>query len=313
MQTITLGRTGLTVTVMGLGGGGASGLGKSLGFDEDHCIGIVRRAIEKGVNFIDTAEAYGTEHFIGKAIADVSRESLVLSTKKTTGSKDGRVTAEDVEKSLDASLQRLGTDYIDVYHLHGVLPEDYENLTAELVPALQKQQQKGKVRFLGITEFFMRDTDHRMLQRALQDDVWDVMMVSFNIINPSARKTIFPLTREKNVGTLIMFAVRKALSQPEYLKEVVGKLVEEGLIDGGTLDPADPLGFLVREGAASSIPDAAYRFCRHELGTDVILSGTSSLEHLEANVASLNRGPLPGQDLARLADLFEKVDTVTGG
>ena len=69
-----------------------------------------------------------------------------------------------------------------------------------------------KLRFIGITEGFNSDSGHDMLQRALQDDVWDVMMVGFNILNQSARERVFPTAMEKNVGILIMFAVRRALS-----------------------------------------------------------------------------------------------------
>jgi len=74
----------------------------------------------------------------------------------------------------------------------------------------------------------------------------------------------------------------------------------------------DSLDFLIREGGASSLPDAAYRFCRHEPGVDVVLSGTGSLEHLESNVASLSAPPLPEEDLARLRRIFASVDQVSG-
>ena len=69
-------------------------------------------------------------------------------------------------------------------------------------------------------------------------------MVGFNLLNPSARQRVFPQTREKDVGTLIMFAVREALSRPDELKKVVGELIERGEVDAGAVDAADPLGFL---------------------------------------------------------------------
>ncbi|MFX1590676.1 MAG: aldo/keto reductase, partial [Promethearchaeota archaeon] len=109
--------------------------------------------------------------------------------------------------------------------LHGVILEDYDYLFSEIVPILQELRDDGKIRFIGITERFDFDTQHKMLQRALQDDVWDIMMVGFNILNQSARELIFPETIKKNIGVLIMFAVRLALSNPERLKEVIKELI----------------------------------------------------------------------------------------
>ncbi|HSQ39751.1 MAG TPA: hypothetical protein VLM78_06295 [Anaerolineales bacterium] len=85
----------------------------------------------------------------------------------------------------------------------------------------------------------------------------------------------------------------------------------------GQLDPDDvamddPLGFVVREGSAISLPDAAYRFCRDEPGTHVILSGTGNLEHLRANIASFYRPALPADVRQRLVTLFARSDSVTG-
>src|SRR6187402_2472706 len=113
MQQVVLGRTGLEVSVMGLGGGGDSRLGVEAGSAE--ATRLVRLALDRGVNFIDTAEAYGTEEVIGRALAGVRRSDVVLSTKKTTFGQ-GPLQPGAVVASLEASLKRLRTDYVDVYH-----------------------------------------------------------------------------------------------------------------------------------------------------------------------------------------------------
>jgi aryl-alcohol dehydrogenase-like predicted oxidoreductase len=295
---------------MGLGCGGPSRVGKNTGKTEAESVSVVRQALDAGVNFIDTAEAYGTEEIIGQAIKGLDRSSLVLSTKKRTRQ---RMTPQDVRESLEASLRRLGTDYVDVYHLHGVVLKDYDYLLAEIVPAMQRLRDQGKLRFLGITELFGPDPQHAMLQRALQDDVWDVMMVGFNLLNQSARERVFARTIEKDIGVLIMFAVRRALSRPERLAEVIEELIEKGQLDPAEVDREDPLGFVVHEGGAVSVMDAAYRFCRYEPGTHVILSGTGNPDHLRANVESFYRPPLPVEDRRRLEHIFRQVDSVSGG
>jgi aryl-alcohol dehydrogenase-like predicted oxidoreductase len=295
---------------MGAGCGGPSRAGQNTGRTTEESVALVREALDSGINFVDTAEGYRTEEIVGQAINGIDRGSIVLSTKKSTS---GSITSEDVKKSLDESLKRLGTDYIDVYHLHGVLLQDYDYLVSAVVPTLQQLREQGKIRFLGITERFGPDPQHAMLQKALQDDVWDIMMVGFNILNQSARERVFAKAMQKNIGILIMFAVRRALSRPERLRETIQELIENGQLSAGDIDEDDPLGFLIHEGGAVSVVDAAYRFCRYEPGTNVILSGTGNREHLWANLESFSRPPLPQRDLEKLKYIFRRVDSVSGG
>ncbi len=109
-----------------------------------------------------------------------------------------------------------------------------------------------------------------------------------------------------------MFAVRKALSDPTRLKQVIAELVEAGHLDPADIDREDPLGFLVQQGHAVSIPDAAYRFCRDEPGTHVVISGTGDPDHLRQNIESFSRPPLPAPVTQRLIRVFRDVDTVSG-
>ena len=311
MDYTTLGRTHLRVSVLGLGGGGPSRLGQSAGRTEDESVAVVRRAMELGVNFFDTAESYRTEAIVGRAVRDVGRDGVVICTKKSIGH-DGRVvTPAELRAGLEASLRRLGTDHVDVYHLHGVLPHQYDEARDRLVPEMIRQREAGRIRFLGITERFVPDPGHGTLSRAVADGCWDVMMVGFNLLNQSARQRVLAAAMEQDIGILVMFAVRKALSRPERLVEVVGELLDQGLVDASGVDRADPLGFLVRDGAAASVPDAAYRFCRDESGVHVVLSGTGDLGHLEANVESILAAPLPGDVRRRLEAMFAGVDNVS--
>lgn len=314
MDFVTLGRTGLRASVAGLGCGGPSRLGQQTGNTETESIAVVRQALDLGINFIDTAEAYGTEPMVGRALADVPREQVILSTKKGIRRDGQLISADELRAGLEGSLQRLGADYVDVYHLHAVTAEDYSYARTELAPMLKQLQSEGKVRFLGITERFHADTDHSMADLALDDDLWDVMMIGFNILNQSARTRVFPRTLAQEVGVLCMFAVRRALSRPERLREILTDLAEQGRIDSDRFDWSGPLDFLLHgDGAAASIMDAAYRFCRYEPGMHVVLTGTGNRQHLIDNVTSLLRPPLPAEQRAHLMDLFAGVDNVSGG
>ncbi len=311
MEFVTLGRTGLEVSVAGLGCGGHSRLGLATGKDEKHAAGIVTAALDLGINFIDTARAYGTERAVGAAIKG-RRDQVILSSKASPGWGDERLSAAGLRESLEKSLVRLGTDCIDVFHLHGVTAAQYPHCVAELVPELKRQRDAGKIRFLGITERFVSDTSHEMLAAALPDDHFDVVMVGHNLLNPSARKRVFPLTMQKQVGTLIMFAVRRALTHPDAARSVLEQLTEAGQVAAADTDAQAPLAFLVDHPEVASLIEAAYRFCRHEAGAHVVLTGTGSVAHLEENVAAILAPPLPPDLTNRLEQIFGRVDSVSG-
>ncbi|MEE2996396.1 MAG: aldo/keto reductase [Pseudomonadota bacterium] len=300
MEYTTLGRTGLNVSVAGLGCGGNSKIGQGKGKSRDESVRLVRRALDLGVNFLDTAEAYGTESVVGEAIRSVPRDRVVVSTKFHAGD----VSRDRLSHAVDSSLRELGTDYIDVFHLHGVKPAEYDHAIAELVPVLLRARDAGKIRFLGITETSPNDHGHTMLQRAVNDGCWDVMMLGFNMMHQVARSAVLPRTVECGIGTLMMFVVRNIFSVPGRLHATIKDLAAAGKVPYRLGDTDDPLGFLVYEGGADSVIDAAYRYVRHEPGVDVVLFGTSRIGHLESNIESILKAPLPQKDTAMLAELF---------
>jgi len=304
MQYTTLGRTGLKVSVAGLGTGGFSKLGLGTGKSEDHAVGIIRAALDVGVNLIDTAAVYGTEDVVGKALRGVDRDSVVVCTKASKPAGDKQFDVGKILESLDGSLKRLGVEYVDVFQLHAVPPAAYEHVRNEIAPALLRQKAKGKFRFLGVTETAPNDPEQLMLNQAMRDPAWDTAMVAFHLMDQVARQQVFPLTRANRIGTLMMFAVRSIFARPAQLAETMKDLAADGLVPAWLAESEHPLDFLVHEGGASSLTDAAYRYVRHEPGVDVVLFGTGDAGHLRSNVESILKPPLPEADRAKLADLF---------
>jgi len=313
MEYTTLGRTGLKASVAGLGCGGPSRLGLRNGAQgEKSAVALVRQALDLGINFLDTAESYGTESVVGKAIAGVARDRFIISTKKALPSPHHSGIEGEVKKGLEQSLRLLGTDYIDVYHLHGVEPKDYGFARERLMPVMRRLREQGKIRFIGVTEGFVQDPSHQMLQQGLREDLWDVVMVGFNLLNPSARGSVFPMTREKRVGVLNMFAVRRALSQAGRLKGILRDLMHDGVIPENAVNAEDLIDFMLRESDATTLPEIAYRFCRHERDVHLVLTGTGKPEHLKANVESILKPPLPKSVLQKLEEVFGDLDHLTG-
>jgi aryl-alcohol dehydrogenase-like predicted oxidoreductase len=308
MQYTTLGRTGLRVSVAGLGCGGFSRLGSASGKSEAESVALVRQAIEVGINFLDTAASYGTEAIVGKAIRGLPRDRVVVATKAQIR-QDGRLcSAREVIDSLDHSLRMLGTDHVDLFQLHGVPPAAYDH-AMQLVPALLAEQAKGKFRHLGITETAPNDPSHLMLQRAVQDGCWQVVMLAFHMLNQNARDSVLPRTREHRVGTLLMFVVRSLFSVPGRLAATMRQLAAEGRVPAWLAEREQPLDFLIHADTTSVI-DAAYRYVRHEPGADVVLFGTGDVAHLKSNVGSILKPPLPAADVAQLTALFGALEGI---
>lgn len=304
MDYTTLGKTGLRVSVAGLGCGGNSRLGLGAGKSVSEAAKVVRTAVDLGVTYFDTARNYGTEPVINAAIKDMRRDSVVISTKSTIRSDGVRISADQLIANLDHSLKQLGTDYVDVYMLHGVAPVDYDYALETLAPAILKERDKGKFRHLGITETAPRDPTQEMLKRAVTEPCWEVAMLAYHMMNQNARTHVFPKTRENGVGTLIMFVVRNIFSRPGLLEKTVQELVRDGALPADLPNQDDPLGFLVHDGGAAGIIDAAYRFVRHQPGVDVVLFGTGNPDHLQSNIDSILKPPLPDADVGKLHALF---------
>jgi aryl-alcohol dehydrogenase-like predicted oxidoreductase len=304
MQYTTLGRTGLKVSVAGLGCGGFSKLGLGTGQSADHAIGIIRQALDLGITLLDTAAVYGTEDVVGAALRGVPRDSVVICTKASKPAGDAAFSVDKVVASLDGSLQRLGLDYVDVFQLHAVPPAAYDHVRTVIAPALLKERERGKFRFLGITETAPNDPEQHMLNRAMRDDCWDTAMAAFNLMDQVARTQVFPHTMANRIGTLMMFAVRSIFARPAQLAATMRELAAAGLVPAALAESDTPLDFLIHPGGASSVTDAAYRYVRHEPGVDVVLFGTGDADHLRTNIQSILKPPLPEADRAKLQELF---------
>ena len=311
MEKTILGRTNLDVSAAGLGGGGFSRLGMEQ-FGVGHAAGLIRSAYEKGVSFFDTAMAYGTEPAFKEGLSGLPRASYVLSTKFTYTDEKGNIAPpQSLTECLENSLERLGTDYIDIYHLHGVRETDHKQVCETFIPEMIKAKEQGKIRFCGITERFFTDTSHKMLTEVLPNDFFDVIMTGYNMLNPSAAETVLPLAAAHNTGVLCMFAVRSALHDPKALIKCIDDIIAHGQGDEELLRKDGMLEFITESGAAKTIMEAAYRFCRHTQGIHVTLTGTKNADHLAENLESIMMPELPAGILDKLRNLFGEVDCIS--
>lgn len=168
----------------GWGAAGSASWGWRLGKSEAHAISIIHQPIDLGINFFDTASAYGTEAILGKAIKAVRREDVAIATKAPFAVSSGRAAPETIVASLDNSLRQLDADYVDIYQLHGVPPAACDHARNLLAPVLLREKEKGKFRHLGISETAPHDPRHEMIGRAAGNGLWEVVMVGRGSAGP---------------------------------------------------------------------------------------------------------------------------------
>jgi L-galactose dehydrogenase len=309
MQYRTLGRTDLHVSLVSLGSGGPSRLGQGSGVSEPEAHRLVRRALELGINFIDTAAGYGvSEAILGRALGGLPHDACWIATKFSP--LDGDQVKNDpaeLRRSLDRSLERLGREAIDLFQLHGVIPTAYREVMDRFYPEMERAREAGKVRFLGITERFFADPSHEMLRMALTDNKFETIMLKYGILNQAAAHEVLPMAAARNVGVINMASVRVKLSDPAQLEALIADWKAGGKIPASALPDRDPLGFLVH-GEVDSVVSAGYRFAAASEAISTVLTGTANRAHLKSNVEAILGQPLAASDAARLQGLFGQLD-----
>ncbi len=190
MEKIRLGKTNLMVSKLGFGGIPIQRL------SEDDAVAVVRRCLDLGITFIDTANGYTTsEERIGKAIAG-RQEKPILATKS------GARTREGVESHLKLSLERLGVETIDLYQFHGI--NDSRSLEMVLDPkgpmgVVEEAKKAGRVKHIGITSHSMD-----VAKEAVRTDQFESLMFPFNFITCEPADELLPLCRKHDVGFIAM-------------------------------------------------------------------------------------------------------------
>ena len=292
MDYVPLSKSGLTCSVIGLGGGSSSRFGLVKGGTKSDALRLIGAALDHGITFFDGAGTTGgIEELLAEGLGS-RRSDVILSTKVHLGPEAGSgrsankasswiarrlgtaCSAATLRRRVERTLQALRTDHIDLLNLHAVSPIQYRHLGSKILPELHRLKAEGKVRAIGITEAFLSDPRHQMLEEATADGYFDAIMVGFNAHNHGASRVVLPRANQAGTGAIGMFVLRGLLNEP-----VAARLLEEA--------------------GVSSLSELAFRFARDE-GLDVVLTGTGNIEHLQQNIAAALSPPLPASVLERL-------------
>lgn len=322
MEYRVLGRTGLGVSVLGFGCGDVGGLMvRGAPVERERA---VARAIEAGINYFDTAPSYGagqSETHLG-AVLRALRARVYVGTKVRLGAADMKDPASAVTQSLEASLERLGRDSVDLFQLHNPLTPQRggAGLTAAdvldgVIPALEKLREQGKTRFYGITAL----GDTAALHEVVGSGRFHTAQVCYNMLNPSAGLEVhagFPAqdfrrliarTHARGIGVIVIRVLAAGALSGTAARHPVGVPSVEPIATGpdyaADVRRAQTLRPLVDEGHATSLAEASLRFAISHPDVSTVLLGYSDLQQLEDAVAAVTKGPLTQPALERLATL----------
>jgi aryl-alcohol dehydrogenase-like predicted oxidoreductase len=312
MQTRTLGRSGPTVSALGLG---CMGMSEFYGAgDDDESIAVIHRALELGVNFLDTADVYGphtNEVLVGRAIAD-RREEVFLATKfgsvrdpANPSHRGVNGKPEYVKKACEDSLQRLGVDHIDLYYQHRV---DVDTPIEETVGAMAELVEQGKVRYLGLSE-----AAPETLRRANAVHQITALQTEYSLWARDPEAEILPTCRELGIGFVAYAPLGRGFLTGQI--KTVDDLAENDFrrndprFQGENLQRNLDLVAKVEELAAGKGVTPAQLAVAWVLaqGDDIVaIPGTKRRTRLEENVAG-GDVELTADDLAQIADALPKV------
>ena len=277
MEYRKLGQTDLSLSVVGFG---TATLGNIFGdIDAGEAIRAVHFAIESGINFFDSSPYYGTtlsETRLGEALAG-RRERVILATKcGRYGFDDFDFSAKRVIASIDESLQRLHTDYIDLFQIHDVEFGDVQQVIHETLPALRQLQQQGKARYIGVTGY-----PPRLLRRIAEAMPVDSILTycHYNLLNTDMDAVLTAFARERGIGLINASGL------------CMGLLTEDG--------PPDwhPAPKQVRNAAkeaaefcrlhGADLPEVALRFCLDHPYVSSTLIGMATKSQVETGLKLL--------------------------
>ena len=201
MEYIELGKTGMKVSTIGIGAWQASGKSWGQDVEDDKIVGALIRANELGINFIDTAEAYGDGHsetVVARAIKEIGRDNVVVATKVH----GGHLHADDLVKAAENSAARLGVKEIDLYQVHW--PDPWEQVPLrETMKAMESLYDRGLIRAVGVSNFSVRDLKEAREHLSHVDIASD--QVRYNMVQREVEEEVLPYCRREGI-TLIAWS-----------------------------------------------------------------------------------------------------------
>jgi aryl-alcohol dehydrogenase-like predicted oxidoreductase len=228
MQTVKFGKTGMAITPIGFGAWAIGGGGWAAAWgpqDDDEAVGAIRRAVELGVNWVDTAAVYGlghSEELVAQALKSVPESERPYVFTKCSLVWDGGgdisnvLEKNSVKRECEESLRRLQTDVIDLYQIHWPRPDEY---IEEGWEAMAELKDEGKVRHIGVSNF-----DVSQMERIGEIAPVETLQPPYNMLNRGVEEEILPYCGENDIGVIVYSPMRSGLLTGKMTPERVANL-----------------------------------------------------------------------------------------
>jgi aryl-alcohol dehydrogenase-like predicted oxidoreductase len=289
MDKRQLGKKDMHVTRLGVG---LSEIGS--GVTAETASEVLNTALDLGINFLDTAECYDdSEELIGRAVSH-RRSEFFLATK--TGHVSGNDVGKDwsaktVRDSIDRSLKRMKTDYVDLLQLHSCSVAVLEK--GEVIQILQEAKQAGKTRYIG----YSGDNDAAMW--AVESGIFDTLQTSFNLVDQKARFGLLEKAKAKNIGVIVKRPIANgawgAKSSPSGYADDYFKRSQKMLALGQV--PETPENRILLA--------LGFTLSHDEIDTAIV--GTKTPKYIQGNVEMLKQLPISKGTIGELYGRFEKL------
>ncbi|EEI24734.1 aldo/keto reductase [Lentilactobacillus hilgardii] len=213
-QRIKIGKSTVTTTPLGLGTNKVGGHNLFDGLKDEDGVEVVKAALEDGISLLDTAYMYGlgkSEEIIGNVTQDYDRSKFVIATKAAQDPNNDLKPNNDpkfLKKSVDDALQRLQTDYIDIFYIH--FPDD-KTPKAEAVQALAEEKKAGKIKAIGVSNFSLDQ-----IKEANADNQVDIVEDNYSLVHREAEKEEFPYLKEHQISFVPYFPLSSGLLTGKY-------------------------------------------------------------------------------------------------
>ncbi len=307
MEYRILGRTGLRVSAVGLGTMVHAGHFGPMSDTES--LSAIDSALELGVNFIDTSDAYGAgygETLLGNALKG-RRDKVILATKGGNimlGPNRGKrnFAPDYIDSVMEESLKRLQTDYIDLYQLHNATVEVIRS--TELWELLERRKKEGKIRYYGVS---INTVEEGIA--AIQDGRSDTVQVEYNLLDQAPAEEVFPLAQKNNIGVIARVPLRRGLLTGKFTSadqdRFQGEDVRARNFSGEAFQKAfkkvERLRFL--ESPGRSLAQAAISFCLAHPAVSVVIPGARNSRQMQENAAAAATTLSP-DELAKVRELW---------
>lgn len=331
MNYRTLGRTGLKVSEIGFGGGVTGTKIWGSDFNDADSLNTLKRAYDLGINFFDTSDSYGNGHseeLFGEALKSV-RNKVIIATKFGVNfypllekMKDGRQPGlgpgdmqEDFSPgytrfAIEQSLKRLKTDYIDLIQFHSP-----KNMIAEYLDAMEvllRLKEEGKVRYIGVS---VRGKDLGINQalECLSMDNIDTVQFGYSMIDLHPEEKVLPDAKAANKGVLARAVLHYGLLSDKYKNDTQFadddhrrmRFTKDREMWNKMIDYVTSLRFLVGEGKAETMIEAAVRYPLSNPVVSTVLVGCKRPSQIEDHVRASSKGPLDIEEIEQVKKLWK--------